>query len=868
MTSTKRDEPTAALADRDATLARARAEEALRESEERYHSLVESLDEGFAVCECVRDADGRVCDYRFLELNSAWEALTGWTREAMLGRLSSELMPACENDFWIRTYEQLVETGEPARVERFVERVHRWFDVRAFSRGGDRFAVLHNDITARKHAEQTLQGSEGRQAFLLALSDRLRSLADPRTIMNATAEMLGRHLNVSSVHYRLYEPDGDTSMRAATYSDGRLATAAGNAPFRLSQGAPGWAAALRAGQEIFSDDVENDPRGLVIGARREFLMRGSAAVPLIKDDRLVAVLTIAHAEPRRWSEAEKQLCRDIAERTWAAIERARAESALRFSEEKMRLAMEAATMVHWTVDVATGNTAWSANYADIMGFPAEPTPTHVLDRTANQTVPEDMHLVLDAMNKTMRGEGEMHIEYRMRIPRTGDLIWLETHATRIVDATTGAAQVVGVARNITKRKRAEEERARLLDESQSARRQAEHAMTVRDEFLAVVSHELRTPLSAILIWAKMLRAGAVPSGDQTQALAVIEQSALAQRQLIDDLLDVARTISGNLRVQLEDAELGPVLAAAVEAVRPMAEAKCVALTMDLGKTAVWSRIDRARLQQVVWNLANNAVKFTPSGGRVAVRFMQLDSALRIEVEDNGAGIAPSFLPYVFERFRQADSSTTRRHGGLGLGLAIARQLVELHGGTIEAKSAGEAQGATFVVELPRIEIDAPVSAGRRSEVRAAVTSEPFVPGPFLTGVRVLFVEDEAQTRAVMQWLLEQCGAQVTPAGSAGEALKAFDAAGFDATDNPDVAIDKRRFDVLVSDVGLPETDGYELLAELRRRAGGVGLPALALTAYARDEDRQRAIDAGFGAYLAKPVEPRVLIETIVGMVGR
>jgi PAS domain S-box-containing protein len=585
--------------------------------------------------------------------------------------------------------------------------------------GGVRIVGVAQNINQRKRAEQALREAEARQAFLLELSDRLRALTDPRAIMNTAAEMLGRRLAVSMLVYRLYEADGNTSVRAASYSDGQLTAPVGNAPFRLSESAPGWAQAMRSGQEIFSEDVKKEPH-LVFNDPRRFTMRASAAIPLIKEGRLVAVLVVAHVEPRQWSETDKQLCREVAERTWSAAERARAEAALRVSEEQLR-----------------------------------------------------------------------------------------------------------------------------------------HAMTLRDEFLAVVGHELRTPLSAILIWGKLLRAGAVSAAVQAQAFSVIEQSALAQRKVIDDLLDVSGMVSGKVRMQMEEAEIGPLLAAGLEAVRPMADAKHLTFSLDLGTAPVWARIDRARFQQVVWNLANNAVKFTPAGGQVTLRLRQLDAAVQIEVEDTGRGIAPSFLPYVFDRFRQADSGITRVHGGLGLGLAIVHQLVEFHGGTIEARSSGEGKGATFTVLFPRIEIEAAAQGLPASEVSSTASSLPYVPEPVLNGVRVLFAEDEAHTRAAVQWLLEQCGAEVTPAGSAAEALSAFDAVG----EGP-------RFDILVSDVGLPEKSGYELLADMRCRRMGATLPALALTAYARNEDKQRALAAGFTAYLAKPVEPRALVETIAAMVAR
>ena len=878
--------------------------------------------------------------------------------------------------------------------------------------------VVVVDTTERKRAEE-------RQAFLLKLADRLRTLQDPTAVQRAACCLLGEHLDVNRCTY--VDVQGDDCIPMPGYVNGVAPVPPGRYPISV------FSALLlevyRRGETVAVDDVTADPRITPeeLEAYRAYDIGAFAALMLIKGGRPVGVFGVHNVTPRRWTQAELELLRDVADRTWAALERAQAEAALRVSEQQMRLAMEAATLVHWTVDVATGHTSWSTNSTEVLGFPPKPTPLGVMDRIRDQTHPDDEALVAEAIKRTMRGDGDTHVEYRMLVPHTDgvpnvdDVIWIEIHATRVVDPTTEVARLVGIAQNIDQRKRAEQARRetedrqaflleltdrlrqltdpraimntaaemlgrrlavsslvyRLFDPDEdmseraasytdgrlaigtgidrirlsegargwadamragreifsedvekdpnlaltdrhayamrataaiplikegrlvallgighleprrwseadkqlcrevaertwaaAARARAEaalrvseeqlrNAMTLRDEFLAVVGHELRTPLSAILIWAKMLRAGAVKTADQPQALSVIEQSALAQRQLINDLLDVSSMVSGKLRMQMEEAELGPVLAAGLEAVRPMAEAKRVTLTVDAGDGPVWARIDGDRLQQVVWNLANNAVKFTPAGGKVKVRLRQVDSAVRLEIEDTGRGIAPSFLPYVFERFRQADSSTTRAHGGLGLGLAIVRQLVELHGGTIEARSPGEHRGATFIVELPRLEMETPENGAPPSERRPTASPSPFVPQPVLTGVRVLFAEDEAYTRAVVQWLLEQCGANVTPAASAAEALSAFDAPG-----------DETRFDVLVSDVGLPEKDGYDLLADLRRRRMGAALPALALTAYARDVDKQRAIRAGFDAYLAKPVEPRALVETIAAMVAR
>jgi len=357
--------------------------------------------------------------------------------------------------------------------------------------------------------------------------------------------------------------------------------------------------------------------------------------------------------------------------------------------------------------------------------------------------------------------------------------------------------------------------------------------------------------------------------DQTHVFDMIRQSAEAQRQLIEDLLDVSRMISGKMRLRVTEAELAPLVRAAVDATRPMAEAKDVRLELSLGGDAGRARVDPDRIQQVVWNLLNNAVKFTDAGGRVRVGLGRAGSTVRVEVADTGRGISAEFLPHVFDRFRQADASLTRTEGGLGLGLAIARQLVELHGGTIRARSPGLGKGSTFTVELPagdgRVEAGGERRAGGGglgSGVGGVIgVGGAFAASPVLAGLRVLVVEDEANTRTVIRWLLEQCAADVTAVESAALAVAAFRE-----------GLARGRFDVIVSDVGMPVQDGYELLREIRemerQRGGPVATPALALTAYARDEDRARAEAAGFQAHLAKPVEPKALVEAVARLAGR
>jgi PAS domain S-box-containing protein len=405
------------------------------------------------------------------------------------------------------------------------------------------------------------------------------------------------------------------------------------------------------------------------------------------------------------------------------------------------------------------------------------------------------------------------------------------------------------------------ERSQAEDALRQAKEAAEQANRVKDEFLATLSHELRTPLAAVLLWANMLADGMVQEKDHDKAVRAIVAGAEAQGQLIDDLLDVSRLISGTMWVGAREVELAPVVTAAVEAVRPMAQVKGVRVDADTGAAAAAVVLgDAPRLRQVLWNLLINAVKFTPGGGQVEVRLEAAGEVVRVAVRDTGEGISPDFLPHVFERFRQADPGLTRAHGGLGLGLAIVRELVQLHGGAVRADSAGAGRGSTFTVELPlarpSMERGPSDSTHGSGEGRAGQ----------LEGVRVLLVDDDAAMRTAVQWMLEQSRAEVTAVGSASEALVAFRQ-----------SVAGRRFDVLLSDIGMPGRDGYDLLREIREAEGAEAeaaavpaapLPAAALTAYAREDDRARATAAGFQAHVPKPVHPGALVAAVADLAGR
>jgi signal transduction histidine kinase/CheY-like chemotaxis protein len=399
----------------------------------------------------------------------------------------------------------------------------------------------------------------------------------------------------------------------------------------------------------------------------------------------------------------------------------------------------------------------------------------------------------------------------------------------------------------------EAKRQQLLASEQDARRAAEDANRLKDEFLSTVSHELRTPLTAINGWALMLRAGRLDAEQSARALETIVRSARSQNQLINDLLDVSRIIAGKMRLDVVPLKLGSVIEAAVETVRPAAEAKGVHLSALLDPKAGAVSGDAERLQQVVWNLLSNAVKFAPNGGRVEVRLKRAGSFAEIIVTDNGQGIKPEFLPYVFERFRQENGGTDRHQGGLGLGLAIVRHIVELHGGTVRVASDGLGKGATFTVALPTAWGRA-VSPDAARNIKAGGRLSTQNP-PSLAGVRALFVDDEADAREITTMMLKASGAEVRTAASVKEAL---------------AACDEWRPDILIADIGMPGEDGYTLMKKLRAREGERGghIPAIALTAYARREDRLRALSVGYEYHVPKPVEPAELLIAVASLTDR
>ncbi|HEY1335291.1 MAG TPA: CHASE3 domain-containing protein [Myxococcaceae bacterium] len=495
------------------------------------------------------------------------------------------------------------------------------------------------------------------------------------------------------------------------------------------------------------------------------------------------------------------------------------------------------------------------------------TMNPVAESLTGWTEAEARNRPLDAVFRIVNETTQLPVENPVtRVLRDGRVVGLANHTVllardgRAVPIDDSAAPIrpregsmtgaVLVFRDITARRQTEREQARSLEREQAARRELEIASRSKDEFVTTLSHELRTPLNAILGWVQLLRAGTLDETARVHALEVIERNTRTQTRMVEDLLDISRIMTGQFRIDPRPVDLATVVTAAVDAVRPAIDAKALHLATHLDPDAGPVAGDPDRLQQVVWNLLTNAVKFTPRGGRIDVTLERRGSQVEVRVTDTGRGIAADFLPHVFERFSQAEASTSRSQPGLGIGLALVRHLVELHGGVVDVESEGEGRGATFTVRLP-----VPVTLlGLHADGDGAGMAGPG-PDPFrpLTGMTILAVDDDADARELLRTAFQQAGAQVILADSARAALAALEASA------PDV---------LVSDIGMPDGSGYELLEGVRAVEHGSRLPAVALTAYARPEDRDRAIRAGFQLHVSKPIDPAALVRAVALVCGR
>jgi PAS domain S-box-containing protein len=563
-----------------------------------------------------------------------------------------------------------------------------------------------------------------------------------------------------------------------------------------------------------------------------------------KDGSLRHVLISSNVS-RRNGEFYHTRCftRDITERRLA-------EEALRQSEERFSKAFQASPLALTITSLKTSRLLEvNETFCRMSGYTREEAVGHTTPELGLWVRDSDREEEVAMVSERGRVR---NLEYRFRLKDGTERIGLLS-AERI--EIGGEPCALTVIQDITEQKRAEAERDQVLEREKALRAKAEEASRLKDEFLATVSHELRTPLTAILGWAHLLRMGKLEDEGSLKALETIERNARSQAQLIEDLLDVSRIITGKLRLDIRAVDPNLFIESAIEAVRPAAEAKGIRVQKIIDTGVVSVSGDPVRLQQVVWNLLSNSIKFTPKGGRVQIRLERVNSHIEIAVSDTGSGITPEFLPHVFDRFRQADQQTTRQHGGMGLGLAIVRHLVELHGGSVRAESPGEGKGATFTVVLPIAPVYQSNDVKERAHPAARDTLPSYECPDRLDGMKVLIVDDEPDTRELLKMVLAQCGAEVKAAGSVAEALEAM------ITDAPDL---------LISDIGMPDEDGYELIRRVRELPAECGkrVPAIALTAYARVEDRMQALRAGYQMHIPKPVELAELVAVAASLVRR
>jgi PAS domain S-box-containing protein len=751
-----------------------RAREALWQSEARYRAIVE--DQPDLVCRFL--ANGTLTF-----ANEAYCRFFGFDRERVLG---TNYVPIVHPDDLEAVNARVAELS-PARPVVFIEnRVFRadgavrwteWTNRALFDSAGRiaEFQSAGRDVTERKQAEQ----DAARLAAIVA---------------NADSAIFGMTLDGTLTSWN----------RSAERMFGYTAEEAIGRPIGL----------------VIPPDRRHEGTEILARIRRGETVKHFETERVARDGRRVPVsLTVS---PIRDGSGRligiSKICRDISERL-------RTERELEAREVRLRLMLEGISDAFSAVDREFRFTYVNEHFVRLIGQPREAVLGQVcwplLPRREQSALPE-------AASEALRHERPARVEeYCPPLDR-----WLET---RLYPSADG---LIAFTTDISDRKRLETARERAVERESEARAAAEEASRLKDEFLAIVSHELRTPLNAMLGWARMLREGSVAPENVPRAIETIDRNARMQAQLVEDLLDVSRIVSGKLPLRIEPVDLAVVVRAAVDAVRPAATNKDIHLVVDLGTETVTVSGDPSRLQQAIWNLLTNAVKFTPRHGRVEVTLSRTPSEATIRVHDTGSGIPPEALPIIFDRFRQADGRTTRAHGGLGLGLTIVEHLAEAHGGAVRADSPGPGLGATFTITIP-------IREGQPS-AEPATGSRP--PLPNLGGRRVLYVDDDPDAREIVTAILGRCGAEVTTAGSVEAAL---------------ARLHVQPPHVLIGDIGMAGQDGYDLIRAVRASPDLQRIAAIALTAYAGPEHRNAALAAGYNMHLSKPVEPAVLCSAVL-----
>jgi PAS domain S-box-containing protein len=659
-------------------------------------------------------------------------------------------------------------------------------------------------------------------AVRLSLARAISRAGTMDEIYGAALASLEEGLGVSRVAIVLFDPNGTARVKAARGLSAEY--------LRASEGFCPWTRHTEEPPPLVVPDVTREPLlATLLPAMADEHITALAFIPLVEMGRVdgtIILYDLHNAAGGPLPPDALQLASVIAADVAFAGAHTRTEEAARRSEERLRFALDAASMGTWDWDLVTQRVRWSENLERLHGLPPG-TFDGTFASYEREIHPADRERVLASVERAIK-EGTPHdVEYRIVTPN-GVVQWVEGKG-RVEYEHGRPARMTGVCLLVTKRKEAE--LARLAS--------AEEANQLKDEFLATLSHELRTPLNAILGWTQMLQSDGLPPERIRPAIDVISRNARLQAQLIEDILDVSRIIRGKLDIERRRVYLAPVIDTVLSGLIPSAAARQIQVTREVPDDLPPVDGDPKRLQQILGNIVSNAIKFTPDGGHVSVRCAADAGTMEIQVRDSGVGITPDLLPFVFDRFRQGDSRSTRRHGGLGLGLAIARHLVEQHDGTIRAESEGRGRGTTFRITLPT----SPHGAADEELLRGVAPADLE-----LAGVTVLVVDDQPDARELLEALFDRCDANVLSCASAAEALE---------------TIRSTPIDLMVADIAMPHVDGYELIARVRRLGGARGaVPAVAVSAYARLEDRTRALAAGYNAYCSKPIDAPELIRVI------
>lgn len=703
------------------------------------------------------------------------------------------------------------------------------------------------DITLRKEAEAALRASEIRSRLLAELSERTRDIEDPQALLDTMLELVGRHFATDSCAYAEYAEDGVNFVVPTSYEASGEKRLPGN--YKLSDFGTRILMEQQSGQTTVLRNVASE---LEREAGDALIANGVSSLiccPLLRNGTLRATMAVHHSSPRNWTSDEISLMQAVSERCWAYVERARSERAARDGERRFRLVADSIPQMAWMAR-PDGSIFWfNRRWYDFTGLTFAESQGWGWQKLHH---PDESDHVLERYRKELTGGNQAWEDTFRLLGQDGSYHWHLSRALPLKDEDGKILLWFGTHTDVTDQLNANKEREQLLASEREARSQAERASYLKDEFLATLSHELRTPLNAILGWSEILQDGDATPEDLAQGLQTIERNARSQTRIIEDLLDMSRIISGKIRLDVTTVDLNALAEAALETVKPAAAARGIKLTLDLPWETCSVSGDSSRLQQVLWNLLSNAIKFTTSGGSVRLALSRLGEEFEVSVSDTGQGIGADFLPHVFDRFRQADSSMTRKFGGLGLGLSIVKQLTELHGGRVRVESPGKGEGATFTVSLPESYVSAPSG----EDVLVVPAVEPASRGSLdvdLRGVKVLIVDDEPDARVLLKRLLSECGAIVSEAEDAERAFQ---------------LLQEELPHVLVSDIGLPGENGYSLLRRVRNLEASSGgqTPAIALTAYARAEDREAALEAGFQQHLTKPFDAAELLAQVASAV--